>query len=62
MPDSIKMASAEEDASKPETNLSPSVSVHKVQVVSPFIAESGTSSLPGNEDQQVSHRFLSPNS
>lgn len=57
MPDSIKMASAEEDASKPETNLSPSVSVHKVQVVSPFIAESGTSSLPENEDQQVSHRF-----
>jgi len=49
------MASAEEGASKSETNLSPSVSVHKVQVVSPFIAESGTSSSQENEDQQVCH-------
>ena len=47
------MASAEEDAGKSEAKQSPSVSVHKVQVVSPFIAESGTSSLQENEDQQV---------
>ena len=55
------MASAEEGAGKSETKHSPSVSVHKVQVVAPFIADSGTSSSQENEDQQVCHTFYSPN-
>ena len=55
------MASAEEDAGKSETKQSPSVSVHKVQVVAPFIAVSGTSSSQENEAQEVSHTLYSPN-
>ena len=55
------MASAEEGAGKSETKQSPSVSVHKVQVVAPFIAESGgISSSQENEDQQVCHTLYSP--
>lgn len=52
------MASAEEGAGKSETKQSPSVSVHKVQVVAPFIAESGTSSSQENEDQQAPQSTL----
>jgi len=55
------MASTEEGADKTETKHSPSVSVHKVQVVAPFIAESGTSTSQENEDQQVCQAFCSPN-
>lgn len=54
------MASAEEGAGKSETKQSLSASVHKVKVVAPFIADSGTSSSQENEDQQVSHTFYSP--